>query len=251
MPDADLAAALAYTAEQAAVARRQAAQAEARAEGIAASLAPGGEVEQRVAGRAGQVEAILQTRRDTVLVEHLAADVERTRQQADAVERQLAERGALGRPAVRGADREALEQRLDDLRAATRQGEQHLTSARRQLEASARSAGPPAEHDAVLAAWHESGGSPAEALARTTTARERSLDAARSEARDAHQRAAGLDGATGRIRQELSRRDAQLPAQRLAEDAQRVQAAQRAVQQQARQDGSGPSRGQGRSGSSR
>ncbi|MGW2252554.1 hypothetical protein ACWCXH_20490 [Kitasatospora sp. NPDC001660] len=253
VPDADLTALLAHTAREAETARSQAANAEGRADEIATSLAPGGEVEQRVAARAERVDAILQSRADGTLVERLAGDVERTRQQADAVEGRLAERGGFGRPAVRGAERDVLEQQLADLRVATRSGEQHLDAARKQLEVSARAAGDPAEHDAVLATWQQSGGHPAEVLARATSARQRGLEAAQSEAQAANERAAGLDIATGQIRQELGRRAAQPPAQRLAENAQRVQAAQRAAvpQQQVQQFGPVQDRGQGRSGPSR
>ncbi|MFJ8627458.1 NUDIX domain-containing protein [Kitasatospora sp. NPDC093550] len=250
VPDADLTATLAYTIEQADAARSQAAQAEAQVAEIAASLAPGGEVEQRVTARAKQVDTILQARRDAAQVGDLAADVERVRRQAEAVERQLAERSMLGLPVVRGADRETLEQQLDDLRVAARQGEQQLVSAREQSGSSARAASPSSEDDAVLAAWHQAGGSVTEVLARATAARERNLAAARTEAQTAHQRAVGLATAAGQIQQELGRRDAQPPAQRAAEDAQRVQSVQQQVQQ-AQQNGPGVGRGQGRGGASR
>lgn len=251
VPDADLAAELAYAVEQAGAARLQAAKAEVKVDEITASLAPGGAVEQHVAARAEQVDAILQSRKDAVLVEHLVADVDRTRQQADEVERQLEERGFLGRPAVRGDERQALEQQLGDLRAATQDAELDLAAARERLDASMRIAGPASEHDAVLAAWHEAGGSLEEVLARTTAARERGLGAARSDASQAHQRASDLDTATALIQRETARREAQPPAQRLAEDAQRVQAAQRTAQQQSQQYGPGPGRTQSRGGPSR
>lgn len=252
VPDADLAAALAYTVDEAAAARRQAERADARAAEIAAELAPGGEVEQRAAASARRVDAILQAQNDAALVPQLAADVERGRQQVDEVEQRLAERGLFGRPVERGADRDALEQRLDDLRVTVAEREERLAFVRERLEANSVLAGPVGEHDAVLTAWHQAGGSPAEALARATAARERGMSAALSEASAAHQRAADLDSAAGRIRVEIGRREAQPPAQRAAEDAQRVQAVQRAAQQQTHQYGQpGRGRGQGRSGPSR
>ncbi|MFE3502972.1 zeta toxin family protein [Kitasatospora sp. NPDC059160] len=251
VPDADLSAGLAYAVEQAAAARRQVVTAQARVDEITASLAPGGAVQQSVAVRADQVDAILQSRTDAVLVEHLADDADRTRRQADAVEQRLEERGLLGRPAVRGDERQALEQQLSDLRAAGQDAELRLAAAREQLEASSRLAGPASEHEAVLAAWHEAGGTSQEVLARTTAARERGLGAARTDAAEAGLRVSDLGTAAGLIQREMGRRDAQPPAQRLAEDAQRVQAVQRTVQQQTQQYGAGLGQGQRRSGLSR
>ncbi|MFD8083448.1 hypothetical protein ACFV4F_17315 [Kitasatospora sp. NPDC059722] len=253
VPDADLGAALGRAVGEAEGARQQAVAAEGRVGEIAAALAPGGEVEQRVAARAGQVDAILQSRTDAARVDRLAGDLDRARQQAGAVEERLAERGGFGRPAVRGADREALEQQLAQLGVAVQTGDQRLAAAREQLQVSVRAAGDASEHDAVLAAWQQAGGNPAEVLARTTAARERGLESARSQAQEAHQRAAGLETAVGQIQQELSRRAAQPPAQRLAEDAQRVQAAQRAAvpHQQVQQPAPVQSRTQHRSGSAR
>lgn len=250
MPDAELAATLGRTIEAADAARRQAADADGRAEQIAAALLPGGEVERHVAGQAERVDAILRTRADAAHVDRLTGEVDRTRREISVVEERLAERGGFGRPAVRGAEREALEQRLSDLRSAAQNGERRLATARNELDVSARASGDLTEHDAVLKAWQESGGDPTEVLARATAARERGLDAARSEAQDAQDRAAGLDTAVGRIRQELDRRSAQPPGQRAAEDARRVQAARRAAApQQVQQPGAAQYRG--RSGPSR
>ncbi|MFJ8627456.1 zeta toxin family protein [Kitasatospora sp. NPDC093550] len=253
VPDADLAATLARVTEEAAAARNHAVHAESRAAGLAAALAPGGEVEQGVTERARQVDAILDARYATELVERLSAEVGQAREQAAEIERQLAERGVLGRQVVRGADREALGQRAADLLSSATQKEDELIYARDRLESARKLAGPADKHDAVLGAWQEAGGGHAEVLARTAASRQRGVEAARAEAREAQQRASGLGTSVGLIHQELDRRGAQPPAQRAAEDAQRVLTAQRLAQQsrQTRQDGPGLGReGQSRSGPS-
>ncbi|GHF88993.1 hypothetical protein GCM10018790_77960 [Kitasatospora xanthocidica] len=253
VPDADLAATLARVTEEAAAARDHAVHAESRAVGLAAALASGGEVEQGVAERAKQVDAILDTRYATGLVERLSAEIGQAQEQAAEIERQLAERGVLGRQVVRGADRDALGQRAAELLSSATQKEDELIYARDRLESARRLAGPADKHDIVLEAWQEAGGDRAEVLARTAAARQRGVEAARAEVQEARQRASGLGTSVGLMQQELDRRGAQPPAQRAAEDAQRVLTAQRQAQQsrQTRQDGPGLGReGQGRSGPS-
>ncbi|MFG3229393.1 hypothetical protein ACGF07_32050, partial [Kitasatospora sp. NPDC048194] len=236
LSDAELSAALAYAVDAAETAQDQAAAQEARAAELAAALAPGGEIEQRVAARAERVEAIQEMRAAAVQVEELTAGIEYDQRQAAGIEARLAETGRFGRPAVRGPEREQLERQLLDLRAAAGRRDQELAAARQQLQDSTQRAGSPAEHEEVLANWQRAGGSREAVLARTTASRERGLQAARAEADAARGRVTELDTSAATIRQEMQRRDAQPYAQRLAEEARRIQAAQRAAEQQRQQN---------------
>ncbi|WP_329492572.1 relaxase domain-containing protein (plasmid) [Kitasatospora sp. NBC_01246] len=253
LSDGELSDMLAYTTDAADTALQQAVAQEARAAELAAALAPGGEIEQRVAARAERVEAIEESRTAAAAVDRLTTELGQAQHQAAAVEARLAETTRLGRPAVRGADREALEQQLLDLRATAQHRDQELTATRQRLEDSTRTAGSPAEHEDVLAAWQRAGGSREAALERAKASRTRGLQASQAEALAARGRATELDGAAAQIRQEMNRRDAQPYAARIAEDAQRIQAAQLAAEQQRQQNqqqqpGPDVNRGQGRSG---
>ncbi|MFE3505943.1 MobF family relaxase [Kitasatospora sp. NPDC059160] len=243
LSDAELTVALAYAAEAAEAAHDQAAAQDARVAELAAALAPGGDVEQRIAARAERVEAIQEMRATAVLVTELTAGVEYDRNLTVDIEARLTETNRFGRPTVRGPEREQMERQLLDLRTSVDRRNLELAAARQRLQDSAQRAGDPAEHDERLAAWERAGGSRDAVLERTSTSRARGLQAARAEATAARDRVTELDASAATIRQEMQRRDAQPYDQRLSEEARRIQAAQRTVEQQRQQQGPEQNRG--------
>ncbi|MFJ8388547.1 MobF family relaxase [Streptomyces sp. NPDC094438] len=255
LADSALADALAQTVEAAEAAQEQAAAQEARAAELLAAIAPGGPVEQNVNERAERVQAIQDLRAAPGRLEELGRQAEQQRDQIRGIEARLEEKNRLGRPAVRGDERQQMETDLTRLRAAAENTDTEIESTRRHEEDSRRAAGNPAEHDRVLSDWERAGGSREAVLEHTAAARQRRAENALAEAGTARNRVGQLDGAAAQIRQEMNARDAQPYAQRIAEDAQRIQAQQQAVaaeqQRQQQQQGPqmpGPEQGPSRSG---
>lgn len=255
LADSALADALAQTVEAAEAAQEQAAAQEARAAELLAAIAPGGPVEQNVNERAERVQAIQDLRAAPGRLEELGRQAEQQRDQIRGIEARLEEKNRLGRPAVRGDERQQMETDLTRLRAAAGNTDTEIESTRRHEEDSRRAAGNPAEHDRVLSDWERAGGSREAVMEHTAAARQRRAENALAEAGTARNRVGQLDGAAAQIRQEMNARDAQPYAQRIAEDAQRIQAQQQAVaaeqQRQQQQQGPqmpGPEQGPSRSG---
>ncbi|MEU0061398.1 hypothetical protein ABZ035_34345, partial [Streptomyces sp. NPDC006334] len=253
LSDSALSDALAQTVEAAEAAQEQAAAQEARAAELLAAISPGGPVEQNVNERAERVQAIQDLRASAGRLEQLSGQAERQRDEMRGIEARLEEKNRLGRPVVRGADRQQMETSLGRLRTAVEDTNTAIESTRRQEEESRRAAGNPAEHDRVLTDWEKAGGSREAVLERTVAARQRRAENALAEAGAARNRVGQLDGAAAQLRQEMNLRDAQPYAQRIAEDAQRLQVQQQAMaaeQQRQQQQGpqmpgpdQGPSRG--------
>ncbi|MFJ5645873.1 MobF family relaxase [Streptomyces sp. NPDC093223] len=250
-----LADALAQTVEAAEAAQEQAVAQEQRAAELLAAIAPGGSVEQSVNERAGRVQAIQELRAAPGRLEELGRRADRELAQERAIQGRLAETNRLGRPVVRGDDRQQLEADLGRLREqmATTNGE--IDSVESRQEENRRRAGNPAEHDRVLSDWEKAGGSREAVLERTAAARQRRANNALTDAGAARERVGQLDGAAAKIRQEMNTRDAQPYAQRVAEEAQRLHAQQQAQAEQQRQQQQqqgpqtpGPDQGPSRSG---
>lgn len=241
LSDSALSDALAQTVEAAEAAQEQAAAQEARAAELLAAIAPGGPVEQNVNERAERVQAIQDLRAAVGRLEQLSRQAEQQRDQIRGIEARLEER-KLGRNAVRGAERQQMETSLRRLRTAAEDTNTAIESTRRQEEGSRRTAGNPAEHDRVLTDWEKAGGSREAVLKRTAAARQRRAENALAEAGTARNRVGQLDGAAAQLRQEMNLRDAQPYAQRVAEDAQRLQVQQQAMaaEQQRQQQQQGP-----------
>ncbi|MGW9439539.1 MobF family relaxase [Streptomyces sp. NPDC055607] len=252
LSDSALSDALAQTVEAAEAAQEQATAQEARAAELLATVAPGGPVEQNVHERAERVQAIQDLRAAPGRLEQLSRQVEQQRDEVRHIEARLEEK-RLGRHAVRGAERQQMETSLIRLRTAVEDTSTAIESTRRQEEESRRAAGNPAEHDRVLTDWEKAGGLREAVLERTVAARQRRAENALAEAGAARNRVGQLDGAAAQLRQEMNLRDAQPYAQRIAEDAQRLQVQQQAMaaeQQRQQQQGpqmpgpdQGPSRG--------
>ncbi|MGA5643358.1 hypothetical protein ACPCTN_32030, partial [Streptomyces cinereoruber] len=241
LSDSALSDALAQTVEAAEAAQEQAAAQEARAAELLAAIAPGGPVEQNVNARAERVQAIQDLRAAPGQLEQLSRQAEQQRDEARRIEVRLEEKNRLGRPAVRGEERQQMETSLSRLRTAVEDTNTAIESTRRQEEESRRAAGNPAEHDRVLADWEKAGGSREAVLERTVAARQRRAENALAEAGAARNRVGQLDGAAAQLRQEMNLRDAQPYAQRIAEDAQRLQVQQQAMTaEQQRQQQQGP-----------
>lgn len=256
LTDSALADALAQTVEAAEAAQEQVVAQEARAAELLAAIEPGGAAERSVNERAERVQAIQELRAAPGRLEELGRQAAQQQDQIRAVEARLEERTRLGRPAVRGDERQQLEANLVRLRGAADATNTAIENTRRQQEENQRRAGHPAEHDRVLADWERAGGSREAVLERTIAARQRRADNALAEAGAARDRVGQLDGAAAQIRQEMNARDAQPYAQRIAEEAQRIQATQQQVlaeqqRQQQQQQGPqmpGPEQGPSRSG---
>ena len=242
LSDSALSDALAQTVEAAEAAQEQAAAQEARAAELLAAIAPGGPVEQNVNERAERVQAIQDLRAAAGRLEQLSRQAEQQRDEMRGIEARLEEKNRLGRPAVRGDERQQMETSLSRLRTAAEDTNTAIDATRRQEEDSRRAAGNPAEHDRVLADWEKAGGSREAVLERTTAARQRRAENALAEAGEARNRVGQLDGAAAQLRQEMNLRDAQPYAQRVAEDAQRIQVQQQAMaaEQQRQQQQQGP-----------
>ncbi|MFH8886573.1 MobF family relaxase [Streptomyces californicus] len=241
LSDTALSDALAQTVEAAEAAQEQAAAQEARAAELLAAVASGGAVERNVSERAERVQAIQDLRAAPGRVEQLSRQAEQQRDEVRRIEARLEEK-KLGRNAVRGAERQQMETSLGRLRTAVTDTTAAIESTRRQEEESRRTAGNPAEHDRVLADWEKAGGSREAVLERTVAARQRRAENALAEAGSARNRVGQLDGAAAQLRQEMNLRDAQPYAQRIAEDAQRLQVQQQALaaEQQRQQQQQGP-----------
>ncbi len=241
LSDTALSDALAQTVEAAEAAQEQAAAQEARAAELLAAVASGGAVERNVSERAERVQAIQDLRAAPGRVEQLSRQAEQQRDEVRRIEARLEEK-KLGRNAVRGAERQQMETSLGRLRTAVAETTAAIESTRRQEEESRRTAGNPAEHDRVLADWEKAGGSREAVLERTVAARQRRAENALAEAGSARNRVGQLDGAAAQLRQEMNLRDAQPYAQRIAEDAQRLQVQQQALaaEQQRQQQQQGP-----------
>ncbi|MEU6618580.1 MobF family relaxase [Streptomyces parvus] len=241
LPDSALSDALAQTVEAAEAAQEQAAAQAARAAELLAAIAPGGTVEQNVNERAERVQAIQDLRAAPGRLEQLSRQAEQQRDEIRRIEARLEEK-KLGRNAVRGAERQQMETSLSRMRTAAEGTNTAIESVRRQAEDSRRTAGNPAEHDRVLTDWEKAGGSREAVLERTAAARQRRAENALAEAGTARNRVGQLDGAAAQLRQEMNLRDAQPYAQRIAEDAQRLQMQQQAMaaEQQRQQQQQGP-----------
>ncbi|WP_371666322.1 relaxase domain-containing protein (plasmid) [Streptomyces sp. NBC_01241] len=242
LSDSSLSEALAQTVEAAEAAQEQAAAQEARAAELLAAIAPGGPVEQNVNERAERVQAIQDLRAAAGRLEQLSRQAEQQRDQMRGIEARLEEKNRLGRPAVRGDERQQMETSLSQLRTASADTNTEIENTRRQEEDSRRTAGNPAEHDRVLADWEKAGGSREAVLERTAAARQRRAENALAEAGTARNRVGQLDGAAAQLRQEMNLRDGQPYTQRVAEDAQRIQVQQQAMaaEQQRQQQQQGP-----------
>ncbi|MGW1819079.1 MobF family relaxase [Streptomyces sp. NPDC002125] len=242
LSDSALSDALAQTVEAAEAAQEQAAAQEARAAELLAAIAPGGPVEQNVNERAERVQAIQDLRAAPGRLEQLSRRAEQQHDEMRRIEARLEEKNRLGRPAVRGEERQQMETSLSRLRTAAQDTNTAIESIRRQAEDSRRTAGNPAEHDRVLTDWEKAGGSREAVLERTVAARQRRAENALAEAGAAGNRVGQLDGAAAQLRQEMNLRDAQPYTQRVAEDAQRLQVQQQAMaaEQQRQQQQQGP-----------
>ncbi|MFI8944158.1 MobF family relaxase [Streptomyces syringium] len=253
LPDEDLATALSRAVEAAAAAQEQVAAAEQRAAELAAAILPGGPVEQRVDQRAERVAAILGQDALTERIGALNGQIEQTEAEAAQIEARLGETTRLGRQAIRGDERRALEARLGELQGTGAQLTEQLANVSRERMLMAQVAGVMTEHEAVLEAWREAGGSREAVLERAVASRREDAHQATAEAAAARGRVSRLDSAAAAIRQELNARAAQPAAQQAAEQAARQQAAvqqQQALEQQ-RQQGAqqdGPEQGPRRSG---
>ncbi|MER6256260.1 MobF family relaxase [Streptomyces sp. NPDC001584] len=249
--DTELADALAYSVEAANAAQEHVAAQEARAAELLASIAPGGAVERSVDERAERVQAIQDMRVTPARLADLNSQADEQRAQIQGIEERLEEKTRLGRPAVRGDDRQQLETELEQRRTAVADTRREIEDTQRRQESNVRLAGHPADHDRVLADWERSGGTRDEVLARALAGRQRRADGALAEAGAARGRVTELDGAAAQIRQELNTRDAQPYVQRVAEEAQRIQAQQAAQIEQQQQQAPqmpGPDQSEGRSG---
>ncbi|MYS32931.1 conjugative relaxase-like TrwC/TraI family protein [Streptomyces sp. KhCrAH-43] len=249
LSDTALSAALAQTVEAAEAAQEQAAAQEARAAELLAAVAPGGAAEQSVHERAERVQAIQDLRAVPGRMEQLNRQAEQQRDEVRRIEARLEEKNRLGRPAVRGDERQQMETSLSRLRTAVEDTSTAIESTRRQEAESRRVAGNPAEHDRVLADWEKAGGSREAVLERTVAARQRRAENVLAEAGAARDRVGQLDSAAAKLRQEMNLRDAQPYGQRIAEDAQRLQVQQQALEVEQQQGpqmpgpDQGPSRG--------
>ncbi|MFE2529791.1 MobF family relaxase [Streptomyces sp. NPDC059382] len=248
--DTELADALAYNVEAANLAQEHAAAQEARAAELLASIAPGGAVERSVDERAERVRAIQELRAAPARLEDLGRQAETQQERIQGGESRLEEKTRLGRPVVRGDERDLLEADLARLRTEAAETRREIEDLRRQQEDSTRLAGNPGEHDRVLADWERAGGTRDEVLARALAGRQRRADGALVEAGAAQGRVAELDGAAAEIRREFNTRDGQPYSQRVAEEAQRIQAQQAAQleQQQQGPQAPGPEQSEGRNG---
>ncbi|MFE4829982.1 MobF family relaxase [Streptomyces sp. NPDC056672] len=254
VPDADLGETLAYYVEAAEKAQELAVTKEARASELVAALQPGEAIEQGVDERAARVQAIKDLRAASARVSELSTRQDRQQRMAAVIEQRLAEAGAFGRYTVRGDERTQLEQRLIDLRAEFERTAEQLHEGRQAQVNNAQRAGNPAEHDEVVAAWERSGGSREAVLERTRAVQHRRADAAVKESANARSEVTELDKAAAAVRKELNYRDGQPYAQRVAEEARRIQAQQSAVLQQQTQQSAqhpGPDDQQSRNGPKR
>jgi conjugative relaxase-like TrwC/TraI family protein len=255
LTDTALADALAQAVEAAEAAQAQAVAQERRAAELLAAIASGGAVEQNVDERAERVQAIHELRAAPGRLEELGRQWEQGLAQARAIADRLEETNRMGRPVVRGDDRQQMEAALVRLRDQVEETNTQIANTLHRQEENQQRAGNPAEHDRVLADWERAGGSREAVLERTVAARQRRAGNTLADAGAARARVGQLDGAAAQIRQEMNTRDVQPYAQRVAEEAQRIQAQQQAQAEQQRQQQQqqgpqvpGPDQGPSRSG---
>lgn len=201
----------------------QVAALEARAAQLTAAAGEGGHVEQNVRSLATRVTAIermhaAQQQRESTLRQAAenAAQRAQLRAQLDATTR-------LNLPAVRGMERQAMEEALQHLTAQADQLNAELIRVAHQREQAAITAGERAQHASVLARWQRSGGTFDTVLqdARTTTLQE--AEASKNEARTLRENARKLRDTAMELRGELGIRATMPEEQRTAEDAERAQ----------------------------
>ncbi|WP_326809660.1 relaxase domain-containing protein (plasmid) [Streptomyces sp. NBC_01775] len=209
--------------EAARAAESSATEQEALSQRLAAEAVPGGRIEQRVTAQAARVEAIHRWRT--------------AQQQAETVRRQAAENAAhrqepaarlaathrMGVPAVRGAERRALEERLHRLEEQAARLAEQLAQAEQAGEQAAVTAGEPARHEQLLADWQEAGGEFDAALARARTTAGQDAEAAAGEAGRMRERSRQLRDSAAAVRREQSVRATLPDDRRAAEQAARAQ----------------------------
>ncbi|MGI5353511.1 MobF family relaxase [Streptomyces sp. CA-250714] len=223
LTDAQLREAHRRALEAARAADSTAGEQEGRAQRLTAEAVPGGRIEQRISSQAARVEAIHQWRT--------------AKQQAETVRRQAGENSAqrresaarlaathrMGMPAVRGAERRALEEHLRRLEEQAARLAEELAQAEQHRDQAAVTAGDPARQEQVLADWQEAGGDFDAVLARARTTAGEDAEAAAAEARRMRERSRQLRETAAALRREGSVRATLPDDRRAAEQAARAQ----------------------------
>ncbi|MBO8194254.1 relaxase domain-containing protein [Streptomyces oryzae] len=195
---------------------------EGRAQRLAAEAAPGGRIEQRIAAQAARIEAIHQwrtARQQAETTRRQAAENAAQRRESAA---RLAETQRLGLPAVRGAERRALEEHLRRLDEQAARLAEELAQAEQHSGQAAVTAGEPGRHEQLLADWQEAGGDADAALTRARTSAGEDTQAATAEARRMRERSRQLRETAAAIRREVSVRATLPDDRRAAEQAARA-----------------------------
>ncbi|MFE9334955.1 MobF family relaxase [Streptomyces sp. NPDC006925] len=194
-----------------------------RAQRLAAEAVPGGRIEQRVSAQAARVEAITRwrdARRQAAATRTQAAENTAHRQETAA---RLAATQRMGLPAVRGAERRALEEHLRRLEEQAARLAEDLARTERHRDQAAVTAGEPARHEQFLDDWQQAGGAFDAALARARTTAGEDARAAAAEAGRMRDRSRQLRETAAALRHEASVRATLPDDRRAAEQAARAQ----------------------------
>ncbi|MFJ8628501.1 hypothetical protein ACIRD3_37460 [Kitasatospora sp. NPDC093550] len=220
--DTELRQALQQTLLAARTAQQEAQNGDKTVEALRAAARPGGLVEQRVDALHDQVRAIAAldmaaTEVRALETSHAAAVTER-----QGLEEALAATGRLGRPALRGTDREHAEQRLRDIGGELERTRRQLTdTATRQARYEAL-AGDPAARERALARWERLGGTRETVLAQAIQANDRRIRQAEAASEGFRTTSARLRPRIASLRAEQATREAMTPQERREEATERA-----------------------------
>ncbi|MEV6956564.1 MobF family relaxase [Streptomyces sp. NPDC051183] len=226
------------TAEASALARarladQEATDAYARAERLAADLAPGGRIETEAAQRSRQVAAIEDLRRTRTDLTSTEGDRVRAEGDIAAAGARLEETSRFNRPLLRGEDRRVVEEQLARATQDRAAAEQREAALRGEVERLAALAGDESGHDQLLEEWALLGGSLEAVVAKEKDVVGGDADRARTRGDEMRRRAETHRQRAVGIRSEVAVRRLLDPEQIQAEDLERSQAARDEQQQRA------------------
>ncbi|MEU4970495.1 MobF family relaxase [Streptomyces smyrnaeus] len=233
LTDAQLREAHRRALEAARAADSSAGEQESRAQRLSAEAVPGGRIEQRISAQAARVEAVDQWReaqRQAEAARRQAGENAARRQESAA---RLAATHRMGVPAVRGAERRALEEHLHRLEEQAARLAEELARAERHRDQAAVTAGEPTRHEQLLNDWQEAGGAFQAALDRARASAAEDAQAAAAEARRMRERSRQLREQAAGLRREGSVRATLPDGRRAAEQAAREQQARQPQQRPA------------------
>ncbi|MFD8781329.1 hypothetical protein [Kitasatospora sp. NPDC059599] len=220
--DTELRQALQQTLLSARTAQQEARNAADTAESLRAAARPGGLVEQRVDALHDRVQAIAALDKATAEVRALESGRATALTEFGGLEEALAATGRLGRPALRGADREQAEQRHRFLGGELETLQQRLDDAVTRRSRHEALAGDPAGRERALSRWEELGGTREAVLAHAIADNDRRIRQAGAASEGFRTTGARLRPRITGLRAEQAAREAMTPGERRNEAAERA-----------------------------